>query len=54
MPNGDLLHEQYHQIEWERVPDETPVTTPALAKRVKTQQRWQRQVRSGIRQNLRL
>ncbi len=24
---GDLLHEQRHKIEWERVPDETPITT---------------------------
>ena len=54
MLNGDLLHEQYNEIEWERVPDETPVTTPASAKRVKAQQQWQRQVRSGIRQSLRL
>ena len=54
MLNGDLLHEQYHEVEWERVPDETPVTTPVLAKRFKMQQQWQRQVRGRIRQSLRL
>jgi hypothetical protein len=54
MLNGDLLHEQYHQIEWERVPDETPVTTPTSAKRAQVQQQWQRKVRGGIRQSLRL
>lgn len=54
MLNGDLLHEQYHQIEWERVPDEMLLTTPDSAKRVKAQQQWQRQVRGGIRQSLRL
>ncbi len=54
MPNGDLLHEQYHQIEWERVSDGTSVTTLASAKRVQAQQQWQRKVRGGIRQNLRL
>ena len=54
MPNGDLLHEQYHQIEWARVLDETPVTTPASVKRAKVQQLWQRQIRGGIRQSLRL
>ena len=54
MLNGDLLHEQYHQIEWERVPDEMPITTLASAKRVQVKQQWQRQVRSGIQQSLRL
>jgi hypothetical protein len=54
MLNGDLLHEQYHEVEWARVPDETPVTTPASAKRAKVQQQWQRQIRGGIRQSLQL
>ena len=54
MANGDLLHEQYHQIEWARVPDETSVTTLASVKRAKVQQQWQRQIRGGIRQSLRL
>ena len=54
MLNGDLLHEQYHGVEWERVADETPVTTPASAKRAQVQQQWQQKVRGGIRQNLRL
>jgi hypothetical protein len=54
MLNGDLLHEQYHEIEWKRVPDGTPVTTLASAKRVKAQQQWQRKVRGGIRQSLQL
>ncbi len=52
MPNGDLLHEQYHQIEWDRVSGETPITTPASAKRFKVQQQWQRKVRSGIWKSL--
>ncbi len=54
MFSGDLLHEQYHGVAWERVPDETPVTTLAVAKRIQMQQQWQRQVRGGIRQSLQL
>ncbi|MCA9922864.1 MAG: hypothetical protein KC421_10850 [Anaerolineales bacterium] len=54
MLNGDLLHEQYHGIEWERVSDETAVTTPASAKRLQAIRQWQRNVRNHIRQNLRL
>ena len=54
MLNGDLLHEQVNQVEWELVPDDTPVTTLASARRAKAQQQWRRQVRGGIRQRLRL
>ena len=54
MLNGDLLHEQYHGVEWECVPGETAVTTPASAKRLQAVRRWQRNVRSGIRRQLRL
>ncbi len=51
---GDLLHEQRHKIEWERVPDETPITTIASARRDEVQQQWKREVRRGIQQNLQL
>ena len=54
MLNGDLLHEQYHGIEWERVSDETAVTTPASAKQLQAIRQSQRNVRNHIRQNLRL
>ncbi len=54
MLNGNLLHEEYNEIEWERVPDETPITTRASAKRDRIYQRWRRTVRNGIRQSLRL
>jgi len=54
MPGGDLLHEQYHGVEWERVVEETAVTTPASAKRLQAIRQWQRNVRNHIRQNLRL
>lgn len=54
MLNGDLLDEQYHGIEWDRMPDETLVTTVASTRQMKAQQQWQRKVRSRIRQNLQL
>lgn len=54
MLNGDLLQEGYNEIEWERVPDETAVTTRASARRDETRRQWRRKVRNGIRQNLRL
>lgn len=54
MLNGGLLQEEYNEIEWERAPDETPVTTPASAKRLQAIRQWRRKVRKGIRQNLQL
>ena len=54
MLNGDLLHEQYHGIEWDHVSDETAVTTPDLEKRFKAQRQWQRNIRFSIQQNLQL
>jgi len=54
MLNGDLLQEEYNEIEWERVPDETPTTTLTSIRRDQAQQQWRRRVRQGIRQNLRL
>ncbi|HFQ92709.1 MAG TPA: hypothetical protein ENK32_01770 [Anaerolineae bacterium] len=54
MLNGDLLQEEYNEIEWERVPDDTAVTTRASARRGEARRQWQQKIRSSIRQNLRL
>lgn len=51
-PNGDLLHEQFHEIEWEQAPDDMPVTTLASMKRDRLRQQWRQRVRQGIRQSL--
>ncbi len=54
MLNRDLLQEEYNQIVWERVPEDTPVTTEASARREQVQQKWRHKVCSSIQQNLRL
>jgi hypothetical protein len=54
MLNGDLLHEQYHQIEWEPVPLTTPVTTLASLREEHHRRQWLRSLRPTLRQNLML
>lgn len=54
MFNRGLLQEEYNQIVWERVPEDTPVTTEASARREQVLQQWRRKVCSSIQQSLRL
>ncbi|MCP4422827.1 MAG: hypothetical protein GY805_39965 [Chloroflexi bacterium] len=54
MLDRDLLQEEYNQIVWERVPEDTLVTTEASARREQVQRQWRRKVCSSIQQNLRL
>ena len=54
MSSGDLLHEQFHEIEWEQAPDDMSITTLASMKRDRLRQQWQQKVRQGIRQTLQL
>jgi hypothetical protein len=54
MLNGDLLHEQYHQIEWEPVSLTTPVTTLASLREERHRQQWRRSLPHTLRQNLTL
>lgn len=52
IPNGDLLHEQLYEIEWEQAPDDMPVTTLASIERDRLRQQWRQKVQQGIRQSL--
>jgi hypothetical protein len=54
MLNRDMLQEEYNQIVWERVPEDTLVTTEASARRDRVQRQWQHKVCRSIQQNLRL
>jgi hypothetical protein len=52
MPGGAILLAPYHIMTWTAVADDTPITTPAVAKNEEQQQRWRVSVRQGIRQSL--
>ncbi len=54
LPGGAPIFPQRMGIQWERVPADTPLTTPASSKREKTRHRWRLHVQSSISQTLRL
>ena len=54
LPGGAPIFPQRMGIQWERVPADTPLTTPVSAKREKTRHRWRLHVQSSISQTLHL
>ena len=54
LPGGAPIFPQRMGIEWERVPADTPLTTPASANREKARHRWRLHVQSSISQTLHL
>ncbi len=54
LPGGAPIFPQRMGIQWEAVPADMALTTPASAKREKIRHRWQLHVQSSISQTLRL
>ena len=54
LPGGANIFPQRMGIQWEPVPADTPLTTPASAKREKAHHRWQLHVQGSISQTLHL
>ena len=54
LPGGAPVFPQRMGIQWEAVSADTPLTTPASAKREKIRHRWRLHVQSSISQTLRL
>lgn len=54
LPGGAPIFPQRMGVQWERVPADTPLTTPTSAKKEKIRQRWRLHVQSSISQTLHL
>ena len=54
LPGGAPIFPHRMGVQWERVPADTPLTTPTSAKKEKIRQRWRLHVQSSISQTLRL
>ena len=54
LPGGAPVLPQRMGIQWERVPADTPLTTPASANQEKARHRWRLHVQGSIFQTLRL
>ena len=54
LPGGAPIFPHRMGVQWERVPADTPLTTPASANREKARQRWRLHVQSSISQTLQM